>query len=1102
MNIKQIEIYKGLKTIGEEVASLYFDGVQICNLSGLKTSSYILAHIAREIDGGLRDIFANIDRDEKLDNEELKKIFEEIKTDYSIYKYLKDISWKKFKKNTGHIKSILTAFNLELGSEIAKQYIKVAIWFHKYAHRQGAHLAPREKEDMLLIWEEFEAVLSKIIGNYYAISDRLDVIINSDFPTEIKEQERIHVILNNILSHEARYVYFFKNLCNKTWLKPLYESRYFSGDKNPLPRESDESPGFYTVPYWTVFEFLLKISKNNFNDPDAETTGVLLKIIDEIFIYRLGEHRIVNFRTDHSLCQLIGLLPSDAINDNHFSIIKETLISGWENSLISSELDKLFMVRFIRERHTDFIIKLLDIVLSYVETNGFGSDKVTSLMTDYWFEQLLSTRKEEFLSICPLEVYKLITDRIREICDKYKYIFDNITTPAIEEHHQNVFPERYTSQVTFLLRDCLLQIPDEEIKTIVKKLLNSRIPVLKRVAIHTIKSKYYLLSDLFWKWKENPLIGTFDGQYKHELYELFKNHANEFNEDQVGKILGWIEEKEYYVSSGADEELTKKIIAHQKKEWLSSVLSNNDERIIPQYEVYNSINNSELSHPGFEVWHGEVIVGYTSPLTHEQIDSFSLAELIDYFEDYRSKPQSFSGPSVEGLSEIIVSEIRNKPEKYCDAGLIVKSSHQFQYSWMCGLREADAEKNFDLECVMQASEIIFKEDGFWEINNKTESENYPNLYLSEFLRLVESGIGKDHKSLVGDNLQRIKSLLITVLEKDEKIPFDFDELSMKALNNSKGELYNALFQYLLKFNRENKDKERLYIEVDEVVGLLLANNVSEDLLYFSFGRFLPYINAVHPDWMNANIDNFFNKCDIPKFNATACGYFFYNASFYLNEFKLLYEKGIYEKALDYDFSQEERGAIDNLVHHVMVALVEDLISIDDVLIDKLIQSKIEQYQSNLIYKFWSPNRTLTEKEKQKVVPLFIKIISVELEKDKPEQNENLKSGLSKWFNSMDKIEDEVYKIQLKVTDVIKSSDKYSYLEGLQKHMDAQTEIVGNLLVGLFEHRVEYDISRGMITKLTEKLYHLGFKSIADKICLLHGERGIDILKELYKRNQN
>ena len=53
----QQRIYEGLRQIGGEIATFYLDGIKIYQ-SKLTTKSYLLAHIAREIECGLRDIFA------------------------------------------------------------------------------------------------------------------------------------------------------------------------------------------------------------------------------------------------------------------------------------------------------------------------------------------------------------------------------------------------------------------------------------------------------------------------------------------------------------------------------------------------------------------------------------------------------------------------------------------------------------------------------------------------------------------------------------------------------------------------------------------------------------------------------------------------------------------------------------------------------------------------------------------------------------------------------------------------------------------------------------------------------------------------------------
>src|SRR5680860_1369306 len=64
LNPEQMDIYNGLKSIGNEIASFYFDGVKIYENEEIKTKSYLLSHIAREIEGSLRDILSEEKRDE------------------------------------------------------------------------------------------------------------------------------------------------------------------------------------------------------------------------------------------------------------------------------------------------------------------------------------------------------------------------------------------------------------------------------------------------------------------------------------------------------------------------------------------------------------------------------------------------------------------------------------------------------------------------------------------------------------------------------------------------------------------------------------------------------------------------------------------------------------------------------------------------------------------------------------------------------------------------------------------------------------------------------------------------------------------------------
>jgi len=219
MTERQLEIHKGLKAIGPEIAQFYLDGIQIAN-SELGTKSNLLAHILREIDGGLRDIFEQKqlknEFQKKLKTEDLEKLFNQFKEDYKNYDYLSDITFEDFKKEKGHVSSILVSFGFSFDHPLSAQYIKVVRWIAKYAHRSGAYNQPRNPKDIMNLWYEFEDVLSKLIGNYYALADRMDSILALDEPTQ-----EILKTLPNLLNSESRFVYFFNGLKSRKWLIDL-----------------------------------------------------------------------------------------------------------------------------------------------------------------------------------------------------------------------------------------------------------------------------------------------------------------------------------------------------------------------------------------------------------------------------------------------------------------------------------------------------------------------------------------------------------------------------------------------------------------------------------------------------------------------------------------------------------------------------------------------------------------------------------------------------------------------------------------------------------------------------------------------------------------
>src|SRR3972149_2662913 len=136
---KQLEIHKGLKSIGEEIAAFYLDGIKVFNSSELEIKSYLLAHIAREIEGGLRDILVVREKKEEPKCQNCNQI---IKRD-----------------ENNHIAEICIALNVDESNPLAKKWHEVARKFHKFAHRHGAWKEPRDPSEVEKLWNEFENIL-------------------------------------------------------------------------------------------------------------------------------------------------------------------------------------------------------------------------------------------------------------------------------------------------------------------------------------------------------------------------------------------------------------------------------------------------------------------------------------------------------------------------------------------------------------------------------------------------------------------------------------------------------------------------------------------------------------------------------------------------------------------------------------------------------------------------------------------------------------------------------------------------------------------------------------------------------------------------------
>lgn len=1096
MTDRQQEIYKGLRAIGNEIAQFYIDGVQIVS-SDLGTKSYLLGHILREIDGGLRDIFESKSQksilEKELTKEKLEALFEEFKNDYKNYDYLTDITFEDFKKDKGHISSIMVSFGYSTDNPIAKQYIKVARWLHKYAHRSGAFNAPRDPKDIIKIWNEFEEVLSKLIGNYYAITDRIDSITKMDEPGQ-----EIIKTLPNLLNIESRFIYFFNSLKSSKWLPHLHKEGYFKGCLNPPPLEVDNKPGYFTMPYWGILQYLEVVADSNSKEPNEVVSKVLVEIVNEISNYQdKNGSRVENFRTDYTLFKIICCLPEDYLTEDHFDFISIALQNRWRG-LIGHNFEKL-LERLLEDKKKIFLSKGIQLLLSHRYIDDKPFEKVHSIFESYELSCILADYKQRLISICGLDLLSFCTKKAEEIITIDSSVFNNIYLPAIEDHEQTSFPEKFDCQLTYLIRDSLEKLPINDIIDTVGYYLKQDHPIFKRLAIHTIRKRYKALNKMFWGCKVNPLDQTLA---KHEIYELIKEHAKSFSQDQVKQILKWIETKEYFIPEefkGQDDKINKSI-AYQKKEWLTALLGSNNLEIRKLIAELNNINDAEIDHPGFDSWHSSMS-GNLSPLSVEDVLSMNISEIIDYFDKFNKETHNFMGPSINGLSDTIIFAIRKNPNNYNNnCSKVIESSSYFMYTWIRGLNESwrDEKINFNCNEVFETVNKIICEKKFWDAHNSNDS--YCRWFISSLLSFLEDGMSDDSQAFNKNNFPVIKQILILILQNDKNKIFDYSDLSMTVLNNSKGKILMALIQYSLRLARvESKDTERWDNEIKSFFTNQVNSKNENPLLYYVLGQFLPNIHFLDENWLFRNFNLLFPIDNKTNLSASMVGYLFHHRRPSKVYFNLFLENNQYKIILENDLELLNVAAKNSFIEQICIAYLYEFngLNLQHTLIQSLLAKKTENIYSNIIYFFWSPKFPFENKVVHKIAPLWSTIFENSIQLGESEIDKFILSGCCKWVNSVSAIDDNIKALLIKSAPHISQQDRYAVIESLSKHINNEPKKVGEILLELFQNEVSRDISRGKISEMVTILYETGISEIANKICLLHAERGFHFLRDIY-----
>ncbi|AXV37950.1 MAG: hypothetical protein CIT01_06925 [Methanobacterium sp. BRmetb2] len=1056
----QIKLYRGLRKLGEDISDLYLDGINLLKRNEFRAKSNYLAHTAREIDGGIRDVLSR-EKDKKIIQKRLNK------------GEFGNIS--KYKEDMGHVASILTALNCDLESEIAKEWIDVATKFARLAHRDSKNRRLRDPSETEDLWKRYEKVLLWLVGEHYNYLERIDRILSYKEPSE----EQLNA-LNQLIGNEAVYTYFFANLEFIKWLKPLKERGYFDLDNIPKRYELPDRPGTISRPPFMPLFYLKKLVEKNQENPNQDVVDISIEIINSI-IDNYGS--VNNGWIDYIILDMISILPASKIENKHIEFIRTILKSSkWDKSFTSADIKEILSA-LIKGKRKDLILHLIDIMFDFtVERN-----QPIPIMDPFWLNESLKEYKGSIYGLCGIEAANVALGKIKEITD----FNPQFEVSAIDDHPQNMFPDDYNCQLVHFVRDIYDSLNPQDINDLLKNLINEKALIFKKLAIHTINHHYTELKDLFWDWNGNPL----NSEIRHEVYMLLKVHFSSFDDSEIRKLIAWIKDVKYYIpdeyKDNQKEKDKREAIA--KLKWLNSIKESKNEKIQEIYKRYKKIYPKEIKHPDFDVWHGETIV--LIPKKPKKLCEKPNKEIAEYLNASQQENEILPIFTEEGSYESFTECASSNPNKFSkDLEPLLNIPRKNQHELFDGLLNALRNgKHFEWEEILDFIEKIIDSETFWK--EKYSNFNYRDWIISTIADIINEKTKNDNYPFKKELLPKISDILIKLADKTDSELYLVDDIVTSVLNSPRGKIYYAMVNFSLSYARLYKED---YIEKwCDSIKQYIEKNLNNPPIELSvvLSEYLPFIFYLDKNWAIQNIDRIF--C-YKNWEDAFSGYIYHSNPIYEEIYEILKEKGYYEKAINTNF--KDKITSENLVYQLCSAYLFDCENLDgeNSLIHKLIQKKDPALLSEIVSFFLLQKNENYEIAKLKIKPTW-KVL-FDLVSQNPDNFKGFIADVSRWLVFFDEIDDELFEwLMLSAKYLKRGSNHRLIVENLLNCVEKSPKKVAEIFIEMLNNGAYPDYKQENIVKIVEILYEKGEKESADKICNLYGERNVHFLREIYKK---
>jgi len=1055
------------------------------------------------IDDG--SVFVGDDAQKMIDEVKKSIIFIPILSKYSVHKeFIINETKTALNNKTTHVFPI----KFKCGDQDIPECIKIKFVSHDKVQGKIYEDFSNEKEWGTYYENLRKAILNKIIElgllketdrEFFQDCEHLDLIMKRDEPTTFEIKTIVDIYLKKIEYQR----YFFSRLENPKWLK--YLKYYGFLNSNPKPVTTDSSSTCFTIPFWWVLIYLERVSQQTSKKENEHYVDELIQIIHSVTNCRNNkDEKIDNYHTWYSFIKIFGNLPSEKIGLDDLGLIKKWLDSKFDNLLVTHEITKGLLPKFLNSNKSKDWKKAEKVVEMITELKKVDPsseraiiDKLSNrepekekavLANVFELRKLFEKYARLLGERCSKDLIYSLINKIKELIvknDEFSYVWlESFDKLKEEDYHYSSYPSALL--LIFGLTKMLLEKADKntkETKEILSRLSKDEFKILNRLCLFIIDKNYENFKDIFWSFIKPEYFG--ESNLRDELASLLKNHFVKFDEGQKNIIIE-------YIKNNVGEDIREDIEEREKwkilikQEWLALLINKSCLEADTLYEEYkkNSLRDVEFCPRGLIK---EVDLKQFTPISVEDLLGKSNEEIVRFLNKFVSS----SSPIDEHLLEDVFKEaVRRDPERFIEnlkAFLYLK----LQYSRIIVYAFSDLwkeKKIIDWGKILDFCLKKIKGGGFWE-DDSIDKTRYRDSTVSAISFLIEGGIRDDAWAFSQEYLPLAEKIILEILKNQKSGLTETKDAYGKTINTAKGRTIESLINYALRYARINfnkpEDKDKPKWSTEEVKDAFLkALTKKDDSFEFSvlMGRYLPNLFYLDRELFINEINKIFPKDNSNHWNVAMQGYL-WSRRVYDDLYKVLREYNHYLKGLQEEFG--DKYLREMLIQHICIGYLRDteILSGEDSLFAKILDEWKQEDICEIISFFWGLKKGETDKNIRKHILDFWSFSYNKLKnKTISEDDKKILSDINLLATFLENLDAEKKKWLLQSIPWVEINHHSSFLmEYLDMFTDENSKEVGEIFIRMLKSDVTPTYDEKHIISIIEKLFSKKEKAAVDTV---------------------